>query len=373
MKQVAIIGSTGSIGTQLLAVLEDLRDEFAVHALTANTNIEQLAEQISAWQPQFYSCNLENPAETIEKARFAPVERIVNDAEVDIFVFASSGYANLPHLLTALQTGKTALVANKELLVMAGAQIVNAAHQSGATLLPIDSEPVGILQCLAGEQSDLARVFLLASGGALRGYDAKKLAQVTPAEALKHPTWSMGRHITIDSATLVNKAFELAELHWFFGIPFEKVEVILHPQSHFHAMVMFADGVCKAQISPPDMRYAINYALNYPARRANKQLTCNWDIFMLGEATFEPLRAGKYPCFELAVDCIKRGGTLPATLVGANRAAVELFLAKRIKFTDIFAVVGDVVKKHAPNPAPSIAEIINATSDAYHWAQGWEA
>jgi len=369
MKRVAIIGSTGSIGVQTLACLKSGAGKFQARALTADKNLESLAAQIAEWRPRFYSCNHPDAPSRIGATDLVAPETIVLDEQIDIFVFASSGYANLRNLLTALERGKTVIVANKELMVIAGELIVSAAKAHGARLLPMDSEPVAIMQCAEGERSPPARAIITASGGAFRGVAWEDLADARPDDALKHPTWLMGRHITIDSATLVNKAFEIAEARHFFGIPYDRIEVWTHPQSLFHALLVFADGSCKAQISPPDMRYSIQYVLNYPERAASAAPASDWDISQLSAATFEIFDAASRPCFKLALDCIQRGGSAPAAFVGANYAAAELFLEGKLKFTQIFDVAQSVIAEHKFIAEPSVAAIGAAVEAGYRQAR----
>ena len=246
---------------------------------------------------------------------------------------------------------------------MAG-QLIAQEMAAGATLLPVDSEPSAIWQCLRGEDRDVARLIITASGGAFRDRPIEELATVTPEEALNHPTWSMGKKITVDSATLMNKAFEVIEAHWLFHVPWEKIEVVLHPQSIVHSLVEFPDGSVKAQLAPPDMRLPLQYALFYP-RRIQSQWQDPLDITSVGPLSFERLERERYPCFNLALEAAQAGGTYLAALCAADEVAVGLFLEGKMGFTDIPRLVQQVVDEHQPGSATSLNEIMDAAA----WAQ----
>jgi 1-deoxy-D-xylulose-5-phosphate reductoisomerase len=288
--------------------------------------------------------------------------------QVDLVVAATVGGSSIGTILTAIQSGKPIALANKEIIVMAGDLITQAANKYSSTLLPVDSEPSAIWQCLQGENRDIARLLITASGGALRKRPITSLASVTPEEALQHPTWEMGRKITIDSATLMNKAFEVIECHWLFDVPWDRIQIVIHPQSIIHSMVEFSDGSVKAQISPPDMRLPIQYALLYPQRKPNESFK-HFDPVSTEALTFEPMDINRYPCFSLALSAAKRGGTYPAVLSAADEVAVNRFLENQYGFLDIYAVVEQVLAKHDSVENPTIEEILAADTWARRQAE----
>jgi len=272
---------------------------------------------------------------------------------------ASQRGAGLAPPLAAVKAGKNIALANKESLVMAGDIITKKAGLSGARILPVDSEHSAIWQCLEGEKSKASRIILTASGGPFRHYSPAQLDGVTPEQALAHPSWRMGKKVTIDSATLMNKGLEVIEAHWLFNIPFDRIRVLIHPQSIVHSMVEFIDGATKAQLSCPDMRLPIQYALSYPERLANPELPrIDWkDISRLD---FEPPDLDTFPCLKLAIQAGEKGGTYPAVLCGADEVAVELFLSRGIKFTDIAPLVARALEQHQAVAQPTIDEITAA-------------
>ena len=367
VKGLAILGSTGSIGTQTLDVVRSFPDDFRVVALAARRNLDLLAAQVKEFRPRLVSCE----GTQQEKATLlsngcveSRVEDMVRDRDVDLVVNAIAGDVGLDPTLAAIEAGKNVALANKEGLVMGGELLTRAADSHDIELLPVDSEPNAIWQCLRGEQEEVSRLIITASGGAFRGKAPEELADVTPEEALDHPTWNMGPKITVDSATLMNKAFEVIEAHWLFGVPWEKIEVVIHPQSMIHSMVEFVDGSVKAHISPPDMRLPIQYALFYPERLHNEKIQ-RFDPVATGALTFEPLVPERYPCFELGLEIGRRGGTWPAALCGADDMAVELFLARRIGFLDIATVVDEALENHVPVMQPSVEDVTSAAA----WAR----
>ena len=368
MKKLAILGSTGSIGKQTLQVVRNFAGRFRVIGLTAGQNLELLSEQITEFKPKFIYYQSKNlvpgPSHdrgsklAANKCQFLPMEEIAAHLEVDIVVIATSGKAGLFATLAAVKAGKKVAIANKEPLVMAGEIITRAAKLSGAQILPIDSEHSAIWQCLQGESQTPKRIILTASGGPFRGFSREQLAKVTPQQALQHPSWQMGKKVTIDSATLMNKGLEIIEAHWLFGVPIEQIDVIVHPQSIIHSMVEFADGSFKAQLSYPDMRLPIQYALTYPERVANPALPkLGWD--KIKELTFAPPDLRRFPCLELAIEAAKAGGTSPTALCAADEAAVELFLKCAIKFTDISCLVEQILQEHQTISNPALDDIIN--------------
>ncbi|MBI2850190.1 MAG: 1-deoxy-D-xylulose-5-phosphate reductoisomerase [Chloroflexi bacterium] len=366
VKHLAVLGSTGSIGQQTLEVLRAFSHRFRVIALAAGNNSDLLKRQIEEFKPRFVYLQDEQKLHSIAGAGYEilPPEAMANLPLVDTVVIATSGKAGLLPALAAVRAGKTVALANKEALVMAGEIVTAEAKQHSARILPIDSEHSAIWQCLNGETTPAARLILTASGGPFRNYSLAQLEKVTAEQALKHPSWRMGRKITIDSATLMNKGLEVIEAHWLFEMPFERISVLVHPQSIIHSMVEFADGSIKAQLSYPDMRLPIQFALSYPERLANPQLPkLDWD--KAASLTFEPPDCDSFPCLKLAIEAGKQGGTCPAVLCGADEAAVELFLAQKIKFTDIARLVEQTLSGHQSISRPNLEQIIEADA----WAR----
>jgi 1-deoxy-D-xylulose-5-phosphate reductoisomerase len=362
VKKIAILGSTGSIGRQALDVIRALPDELKVIALTGNKNLELLERQISEFQPEMF-CSSVKP-DISYGGEFLSAEEIVGHPEVDFVIVAIAGKAGLSPTLAALQAGKTVALASKEIVVMAGEIIVREAGLHQAQILPIDSEHSAIWQCLQGEENKPQRLFLTASGGPFYHYSQSQLVKVTPEQALKHPVWKMGKKVTIDSATLMNKGLEVIEAHWLFSFPFDSIEILIHPQSIVHSMVEFTDGSLKAQLSSPDMRLPIQYALSYPRRWSNSELPrLDWN--KINSLHFEPVDYNKFPCLKLAMDAGKSGGTYPAVLCAADAVAVELFLSHRIGFTDIAKIVQKTLEQHRNIPQPSLEEILAADN----WAR----
>ena len=364
VKGLAILGSTGSIGTQTLDIVRAFPDDFSVVALAARRNLSLLESQVREFKPKMVSCE----GTDIEKAPLlsngsidCSMEEMARHPEVDLLVTATAGDAALGPTVAALTDGRNVALANKESVVMGGELLTRLARENDGRILPVDSEPNAIWQCLRGEDRAVSRLIITASGGAFRDFEPEQLSDVTPEQALKHPTWTMGPKITIDSATLMNKAFEVIEAHWLFGVPWEDIEVVIHPQSVIHSMVEFVDGSVKAHMSPPDMRLPIQYALFYPDRVGNESIS-RFDPVATGSLTFEALNPERYPCFQLALGVAKRGGTWPAALSGADEMAVELFLAGRIAFPDIATVVGEAVAGHDSVIKPSTADLLAAAA-----------
>jgi 1-deoxy-D-xylulose-5-phosphate reductoisomerase len=357
IKRVAILGSTGSIGRQTLEVISALPRRFSVIGLAAGKNTALLTEQISWFKPRFiYSQGKTPPTGECE---FLSLEEMAGHPEVDIVVMATSGKWGLKPTLAAAKAGKRLALANKESLVMAGEIITREARQSKAQILPVDSEHSAIFQCLEGEAQKAAKIILTASGGPFRGYSPTQLAKVTPEQALKHPSWRMGQKVTIDSATLMNKGLEVIEARWLFDMPFDNIRVLVHPQSIIHSMVEFADGSVKAQLGMPDMRLPIQYALTYPERLENPALPrLDWEN--IKEFNFAPPDFESFPCLKLAIEAGKRGGTYPAALCAADETAVELFLSKRIKFTDIPRLVKRALEEYKSIARPTLEEVLAA-------------
>ena len=357
VKRIAILGSTGSIGQQALDVVRASPDELQIVALTGNRNLRLLERQIREFQPRMF-CSTTRP-DTSYGGEFLSLDEIAGHPEVDFVVVATAGKAGLSPTLAALKTGKTVALANKEVLVMAGEITVREASLHQAQILPIDSEHSAIWQCLQGEESKPQRLFITASGGPFYSCSQSQLSQVTAEQALQHPVWKMGRKVTIDSATLMNKGLEVIEAHWLFSFPFGSIEILMHPQSIVHSLVEFMDGSLKAQLSRPDMRLPIQYALSYPRRWPNPELP-RLDWSKINSLDFEPVDYDRFPCLRLAVDAGKSGGTYPAVLCAADEVAVELFLSRRIGFTDIAKIVQKTLEQHRNIAAPSVEEILAA-------------
>ena len=373
MKRVAILGSTGSVGTQTLDVVRSFPGDLRVVALAAGRNDRLLARQVEEFRPRYVCCGNGALPPDDGFVRVDDLEELVTMADVDLVVVATVGAAGLKPTLAALRAGKPVALANKDVVVMAGDHVMAESRRSGTPILPVDSEPSAIWQCLAGEaRPTVRRLLITASGGAFRGRTWDSLSGVSPEEALKHPTWRMGRKITIDSATLANKAFEVVEAHHLFDIPYEQIEVVIHRQSIVHSMVEFTDGCVKAQIGPPDMRFPIQVALFHPERPANPRLP-RWDAAATGSLTFENMDSSRYPCFNLIVEYCKRGGTWPAAVAGADEAAVDLFLDRAIPFTAIPEVIKKTLSAHRPVDEPSVDDTIRSARDAREFAMSYAA
>ena len=362
LKKIAILGSTGSIGRQALDVIRVMPNELKVVALTGNKNLELLERQISEFQPKMF-CSLVKPKISYDGV-FLPAEEIASHAEVDFVIVSTAGNAGLGPTLAAIRAGKTVALANKEVLVMAGEIIVHEASLHKAQILPIDSEHSAIWQCLHGENNNPQRLFLTASGGPFYQYSQSQLTEVTPEQALQHPVWKMGRKVTIDSATLMNKGLEVIEAHWLFSFPFDSIEILMHRQSIVHSMVEFIDGSLKAQLSRPDMRMPIQYALSCPQRWSNSELP-RIDWSKIDSLNFEPVDYDRFPCLKLAIDAGKSGGTYPAVLCAADEIAVDRFLNHTIGFIDIAKIVEKTLEQHGNIPQPSLEEILLADA----WAR----
>lgn len=359
-KGLVVLGSTGSIGRQTLDTVRAFPDQLKVVGLAAGFNTDLLGEQIAEFKPRLVCCadgaSVQDPS---NQATIMPMEEMVCDSEVDIIMVGTTGRAGLMPTIKALQNQRTVCLANKEVIIMAGELITRLARNEGGSLFPVDSEPSAIWQCLQGEPQSTRRLIITASGGPFRNTPMEDLSLVTPEQALKHPTWKMGKRITIDSSTLMNKGFEVIEAHWLFDMAWEQIEVVVHPQSLIHSMVEFDDGSIKAQIGPPDMRLPIQYALFYPERRSNDAIP-RLDISVPTTMTFEPMDPSRYPCFVLALEAGRKGGTFPAVLSAADEVAVQLFLDRRIPFTDIPRVVEGVLESHLPSFGGNLEDILGA-------------
>ena len=364
IRNVAMLGSTGSIGRQTLDVIRCLSDRFRVFALAAGNNQAELARQISEFRPALVYLQ-DNDFSVCHNHHWLSTEEMAAHPEVDIVVVATPGSSGLMPTLAAARAGKIIALANKESLVSAGEIIMTDAKAHGAQIRPLDSEHSAIWQCLSGESTPPARIILTASGGPFRETPPDKLQQVSVTEALAHPSWQMGDKVTIDSATLLNKGLEVIEAHRLFGIPLERIEVLVHPQSIVHSLVEFADGAVKAQLGCPDMRLPIQYALTYPEREPNPELP-RLDWATLRKLDFAPPDTDRFPCLKLAIEAGKRGSTYPAVLCAADEIAVALFLEDRLKFTDIAAVIeGTLAEHNSPTQHPTLEDILAADS----WAR----
>ena len=368
MKKIVILGCTGSIGCQTLDIVRAFPGEFRVVGLAAGSNHDLFRQQIAEFQPDYFYC-IEPPDGLAPRSTFISMEEMTVLPEVDVVMAATTGAAGLAPTVNALKSGKAVALSNKEPIVMAGGLLKECESRYGGTILPVDSEPSAIWQCLQGEPGNVRRLIITASGGPFRTMPLEDLPKVTPAEALRHPTWQMGPKITIDSATLMNKAFEVIESHWLFGVPWENIEVVIHPQSTVHSMVEFADGSVKAQLGPPSMRLPIQYALFHPERRRNPDdsLIPRLDTAIPQSLEFRPLEPERYPCFSLALDAARRGQTYPAVLSAADEVAVDAFLKGRIRFTDIHRAVESVVNNHHPAKCETLEDV--QAADAWGTAE----
>ncbi|MBI2857072.1 MAG: 1-deoxy-D-xylulose-5-phosphate reductoisomerase [Chloroflexi bacterium] len=371
MKRLAILGSTGSIGRQTLDVVRACPGHFSVVALAGGLNFDLLERQVREFRPRlaFTAAGGDPPGAGARArlatagARFAPMEEIAADGDVDLVVVATSGKAGLSPCFAALRAGKTVALANKEMLVMAGEMATAEAAKNSARILPIDSEHSALWQCLRGEQAGVSRLILTASGGPFWEWSPSDLSRATAREALRHPTWSMGPKVTVDSATLMNKGLEVIEARWLFQVPYDNIEVVVHPESIVHSMVEFVDGSVKAQMSYPDMRLPIQYALSYP-ERLPARFVPGIDLAKTARLTFAAPDASRFPCLPLAVEAGKMGGTYPAALCGADEVAVDLFIAGQIGFKDIPCILEGALARHENCASPSLAEIIAADARA---------
>ena len=363
VKRLAVLGSTGSIGRQTLDVVRAMPERFRIIGLAAGSNLALLYEQAQEFKPEFicYSDSsgvqkaMRDELASLE-SKYLLLEEMAVLKDVDMVVIATSGIAGLGAVLAAVRVGKTIALANKESLVAAGEIITAEAKKTKARILPVDSEHSAIWQCLNGEKQLPRRIILTASGGPFLDYSQEQMEKVTIAQALAHPSWKMGKKVTIDSATLMNKGLEVIEAHWLFNMPFDRIEVLIHPQSIVHSMVEFADGAIKAQLSYPDMRLPIQYALSYPERLPNPRLP-RLDWSEVKKLTFDQPDRETFPCLKLAIEAAKKGGTYPAVLCTADEVAVDLFLSRQIKFTDIPSFIEQVLGRHQPTSHPTIEEI----------------
>ena len=360
MKRLAVLGSTGSIGRQTLDIVRSFPDELRVVALACGTNVSLLKEQVAEFRPRWIGADRGAGELNVEGANQLSLEDIASHPDVDLVIVATSGRAGLLPTLSAIRAGKRIAIANKEVLVMAGDVVMGEARRCSADILPIDSEHSAIWQCLRGEGAgDIAKIILTASGGPFRTLSPSSLASVTPENALAHPTWQMGAKVTVDSATLMNKGMEVIEARWLFDVPLSQIEVVVHPESIVHSLVQFKDGSTKAQLSQPDMRMPIQYALTYP-ERWTAPIDYGVRFAELGSLRFEAVDLGRFPCLRLALEAAAKGGTYTAVLSGADEMAVELFLQRRIRFDEIAGFVERTLDEHRGIGHPSIEDILAA-------------
>jgi 1-deoxy-D-xylulose-5-phosphate reductoisomerase len=373
MKRIVILGSTGSIGRMALDVISRHRDRFAVVGLVAGRNISLLTEQIKAFRPEVAAVAHEESARELRKNLGSQLEVYAGEEGVmavaayekaDFVLSAMVGFSGLLPTIRAIRAGKVIGLANKETLVIAGSIVMEEARLQGTTILPVDSEHSAIFQCIQGhDRKYIRKIILTASGGPFRGKKMKELTGVSPEDALNHPKWNMGRKVTIDSATLMNKGLEMIEAHHLFGLPGERIDVLVHPQSIVHSMVEFCDGGLLAQISMPDMRGPIAYALSYPERLDNT--VPDLKLADVAELTFSHPDGENFPCLGFAYEALKVGGTMPAVLNAVNEVAVTAFLDRRIPFTHIPVIIDGIMQSHAVVKAPEIGAVIEADT----WAR----
>jgi 1-deoxy-D-xylulose-5-phosphate reductoisomerase len=369
---VAILGSTGSIGCSALEVIARQRDRFSVVALTAHSNAVLLERQAAEWQPAYVGLVHGGTREAGRGTRTTGTACLVEAAtraDVAIVLNGIVGAAGLEATLAALGAGKRVALANKESLVMAGELVRETARRGGGEIVPVDSEHSAVLQCVTGRRAaDVARLILTASGGPFRTWDPARAAEATVAEALRHPTWRMGRKITVDSATLANKALEVIEAHYLFDVAYRQVEVVVHPQSLVHAFVEFVDGSVLAQVGFPTMELPILYALTHPERVPDAG-TRRFDPVAAERLTFEPVRGALYPAYELGRAAALAGGTTPAAFNAANEVAVQAFLDGALRFGGIAGVLERVLAAWTPGDARSLNEVLAADREARRLAR----
>ena len=381
MKQIAILGSTGSIGRQTLAVVDAMPERFGVVALAAGNNMEELAQQVSRQHPELVSVAsaalASELAERLRAAGLAKLPEIQHGAagltavathpDATMVVSAAVGVVGLEATYAAVKAGKQVALSNKEVLVAAGEIVMAAARRANVELLPVDSEHNAIHQCLrAGRHTEVKRLVLTASGGPFRKTPLAEMASATPEQALAHPNWRMGRRITIDSATLVNKGFEVIEAHWLFDMRPDQIEVVVHPQSTIHSMVEFVDGSILAQLGPTDMRMPIQYALTYPERAASNEMALDWG--KLRRLDFEKVSSRRFPCLRLAREALRKKGAYPCAFNAADEVAVEAFLDRRLPFAGIAEVIERVLGRTPRIKMGAISDVLAADSEARRMA-----
>ena len=372
-KQLAILGSTGSIGTQTLDVVRAYPDRYQVYAICANTSVDKLVEQAKEFKPEVVCIADESLYESLNTqlsslnikvwAGAEAIAEVVTMPSIDIVVAAMVGYAGLKPTIEAIKAGKTIALANKETLVVAGEIICELAQQYHTPILPVDSEHSAIFQSLVGEdRSEIEKILLTASGGPFRTFSLEQMKTVTAADALKHPNWEMGAKITIDSASMMNKGFEVIEAKWLFGVPVEKIQVLVHPQSIVHSAVQFTDGAIKAQLGAPDMRLPIQYALSFPERLASDFPRA--DLFALKDLSFEEPDLNRFPNLGLAYEAMRRGGNIPCVLNAANEVVNLAFRQGRCGFLTMSEVIANTMDKSPFIPKPTYEDYVQTDKEA---------
>ena len=377
-KKIAILGSTGSIGTQTLEVVAAYPERYEVYALCAHRSIDKLIQQARTFHPEVVCiadetlypalCEALSDLEIKVWAGEDAIAQMVTMPSIDVVVAAMVGYAGLRPTIEAIKAGKTIALANKETLVVAGEIICALAQQYHAPILPVDSEHSAIFQSLVGEDhSEIEKILLTASGGPFRTYTLDQMRQVTAAEALKHPNWDMGAKITIDSATMMNKGFEVIEAKWLFGVPVDKIEVLVHPQSIVHSAVQFTDGAIKAQLGAPDMRLPIQYALSFPERLASDFPRVDWT--QMTNLTFEQPDLQRFPNLQLAYEAMRRAGTVPCVLNAANEVVNLAFRQNKCGFLQMSEIIAETMNKTSFIPSPTYEEYVAIDKEARIKAQ----
>lgn len=371
-KKIAILGSTGSIGTQALQVIEEHSDLYEAYVLTANNRVELLIEQARRFMPEAVVIANEDKYEVLRDALAdLPVKvyagadalcQIVQERPVDVVLTAMVGFAGLKPTISAIKAGKAIALANKETLVVAGELINRLANDYHADIIPVDSEHSAIFQCLAGEVSPVEKIILTASGGPFRTFSREQLAMVTKAQALKHPNWSMGAKITIDSASMMNKGFEVIEAKWLFGVEPGQIQVVVHPQSIVHSAVQFADGAVKAQLGVPDMRVPIQYAFSYPLRLQSSFERL--DLFRIGTLTFEEPDTCRFRNLALAYEALYEGGNMPCIVNAANEVVNRAFLEGRIGFLQMSDVIANTMREASFIKEPTYEDYLQTDAEA---------
>ncbi len=382
LKKISILGSTGSIGRQTLAVVDSMPGRFGVSALAAGSNLEELARQISRHHPELVSvatpdlaADLADRLRAVKIAKLPEIQHgraglaaVATHPDVTTVVSAAVGVVGLEATYAAVKAGKQVALSNKEVLVAAGEIVMAAARLANTELLPVDSEHNAIHQCLrAGQPKEVKRLVLTASGGPFRKTPLAEMARATPEQALAHPNWRMGRRITIDSATLVNKGFEVIEAHWLFDMRPDQIDVVVHPQSTIHSMVEFVDGSILAQLGPTDMRMPIQYALTYPERAASNEVALDWT--KLRRLDFEKVSTRRFPCLRLAREALRKKGAFPCAFNAADEVAVEAFLDRRLSFAGIAEVIERVLNRTPKIKMAAIADVLAADSEARRMAR----
>lgn len=379
-RTIAILGSTGSIGTQTLQVVEEHPDKFEVYAITANTRVNELIQQARKFMPEAVVIADESKYQQLKEALadlpikvyggYESICQIVESKPIDIVVTAMVGFSGLRPTINAIKAGKAIALANKETMVVAGEMINALAIENRTPILPVDSEHSAIFQCLAGEmQNKVEKLILTASGGPFRTFTKEQLEHVTRQQALKHPNWSMGAKITIDSASMMNKGFEVMEAKWLFGVGAEDIEVVVHPQSVIHSMVQFADGAIKAQLGTPDMRLPIMYALTYPTRLTSSFERIDWNT--LKELTFEKPNLELFPNLRHAYTALAEGGNIPCVVNAANEICVAAFLEERIKFTDMPKLIERAMEKATYILKPTLEDYLETDKEIREMVKTW--